>query len=119
MYFILNGGVIMFSKYIDYKDKYFRFKCGEILQLTHTKDVERNMEFWGDDLIIADTPQELVQVGDLVKADSEIHKMLYGNSDMMFVEELLLMAIKLDTSFITAIYTKDSNGNYIKQWSDE
>jgi hypothetical protein len=75
---------------------------------------------WDNKIIkVADTPKELVQVGDLVE---------FEDGDIMFISRIdnnvithsfNKMAFLRVTNRVTKIYTLDSNGNYIKQWERE
>jgi hypothetical protein len=64
---------------------------------------------------VADTPQELIQVGDLIKTTLLNGHIFEIDSDYWLTDCLKNNVLKT----ITAIYTKDEQGNYIKQWEKE
>ncbi len=68
-----------------------------------------------EQFIVSSCPQELIQVGDLVK---ERH----GYIGEVATKHEAFINTDSETIFlnhIVIIYTKDSNGNYIKQWDSD
>ena len=65
---------------------------------------------------VADTPQELVQVGDLVEFEDGDRMFVDRFDGLVITHSFNKMAFVRVINRVTAIYTKDSEGNYIKQW---
>ena len=70
-----------------------------------------------DIIKVANTPQELIEVGDLVSL-SKLYWSV-GEPKLLEVDKLLLDVIGIKLSIVTKILTPNSNGGYDLQWEAE
>jgi len=93
--------------------KWYRTSNGSIL-LAKTNIDDNNQLF--KIIAVADTPQELVQIGDLVLLDANIYPIpIIGIRED---QKRIYLSDKDNATYseITEIFTPNSNGDYIRQW---
>jgi len=66
---------------------------------------------------VADTPQVLIEVGDLIETDYGHFKVYGVDGEKIFTDRHL--ATRVYQNEITKIWTSNANGDYIKQWESE
>ena len=101
--------------------QYFRNHKNEILEIIEivntngkwvTNDLKRTYHI--GEIKVADTPQELIKVGDLISCSR-----YYDLLSVIDEEDLETLLEKYWQPFITKILTPNSNGGYDLQWEAE